>query len=129
MKKKIIIALAIIGIPATSFCKNVEINMVNLSKKWMLEKYQAFWIDYDVEPNEINDFIHLKPTKRYNSVDQGKPGSGTWRIHHKNDEYYLILQEEKGELQLIIKELEKDKLVLVIDDEELIDLKICFVAQ
>lgn len=125
--KRIFITCIVIILTVSVFAQKVPITKTNLCKKWKLEKYEIFFIDYDVEPNEKNDYINLKSNMTFESIDEGKYGTGTWLFINTKDERVLILKSEEGEIRLLIKELRKDRLVLIIDDDELIDLKIHFI--
>lgn len=128
MKKEILITLFAMLICASTIGQNVDVNKQNLCKKWNLEKYEIFWIDYDPEEIEKNDYINLKSDMTYESIDEGVYGTGTWDFITGRKDDYLVLKDEKEEIKLIIDDLEKDKLVLLIDDEELIDVEIHFKA-
>jgi hypothetical protein len=126
--KRIFISVSIITIITVSvFGQKVPVTKTNLCKKWKLEKYEIFFIDYDIEPNEKNDYLYLKSNMTFESIDEGEFGTGTWSFINNKNERVLILNGKEGEIRLFIKELQKDRLILIIDDEELIDLKIHFV--
>ncbi len=127
MKNRFISLLIVALFTFPTFGQKVPVTKSNLCKKWELEKYEILFIDYDIDPNEKNDYIHLKSNMTYESIDEGKYGTGTWSFINTKDECVLILKSKEGEVRLFIKELRKDHLVLVIDDTELIDLKIHFI--
>lgn len=128
MIQKLTLLLVAITFSLTAFTQKLEPNKTNLCKRWDLEKYEVFWIDYKPEANEKNDYLLLKRDFTYESIDEGEYGIGTWDIKITSENQYLVLRNEEGEINMIIEELKKDKLVVVIDDEELIDLEIHFKA-
>lgn len=129
MKIKALTTILFVLISLVGLAQKVEINKVNLCKKWNLEKYEFFWIDYDPENNEKNDYIRFNTSNKYESVDEGKFGTGGWKLQKEDKETYIVMSSDEGELRLLVDELDKDKLVVVVDHEELFDLKIHFKAQ
>ncbi len=101
------------------------LNKKTLCKKWYLEKYEVMWIDYEPQANEKNDFIHLKTNMTYTSVDEGKLTTGKWA--YNQTEKYFILYDEKGEgLRFFVDELKDDKMILVVDIDEMDGIYIYF---
>lgn len=129
MKKGILLLAFVAILSSLAYAQKVPVTKSNLSKMWKLEKYEVLWIDYDLEDNEKNDYMHLKPDMTFESVDEGEYGTGKWKLVTENKEQYLVLMGTQGELRLIIDELRTDRLVLVIDDEEFIDLEIHFITE
>lgn len=103
-----------------------QVTITNLSKNWKLDKYEIFWIDYDPEENEKNDYLNLKPDFTYESIDEGEYGVGTWSLTAEGKDHFLNLKSEEGEIRMLVDELEVNHMVLIIDHEELFDLEIHF---
>ncbi len=122
--KRIIFTTAILFFfYATGFSQ--ILNKKTLCKKWYLEKYEIMWIDYEPQANEKNDFIHLKTNMTYTSVDEGKMATGKWA--YNQDEKYFILYDEKGEeLRFFVDELKDDKMILIVDIDEMDGIYIHF---
>lgn len=126
MIQKIGFSLLALAFSCIAYGQKLEPNKTNLCKRWNLEKYEVFWIDYEPEAKEKNDYLLLKRDFTFESIDEGEYGVGTWDIKVNKEKQYLVLRNNEGEINMIIEELKKDKLVVVIDDEELIDLEIHF---
>lgn len=128
MKIRLIALTIALLLGITSFAQEIEINKTNLCKKWKLEKYEMFWIDYDLDPKEINDYILFKADNKFEGIDEGKQSRGDWELEEKDKKKYIVMSDGEGEIRLLVEELEKDHMVLIVDHEELFDLEIHFNA-
>ncbi len=110
----------------TVFSQNISKG--KLCKKWDLEKYEILSTYYPPEKNEKSDYILLKQNMTYESVSEGKFDSGKWSINVNGE--YLLLFDEKGEqLKFFIKEVTINKLIAVIDHEEMNGINIHYKAK
>ena len=121
MKKTILTLTILATFAIASFSQTLNKN--SLCKKWYLEKYEIFWIDYEPEANEKNDYILLKSDMTYISVDEGKKASGKWSFNSTKKYFTLYNKKGKG-LKFFVDDLETNKMVLVVDIEELKDVDI-----
>ncbi|MCI5057767.1 MAG: lipocalin family protein [Flavobacteriales bacterium] len=109
----------------SGFSAHNDINKNLLFKKWYLEKYEAFWLDFAPEPHEVNDYLNLKPDFTYESVDEGKFSKGKWTL--TQNEKSITLYDSKGEsITFNIIVLTEDHLELVAQVDELVNVSIHF---
>ncbi len=126
MKK--IAALIGVLILLMSFTSQDPISKSSLSKKWNLEKYKVFWVDYEPEEEEKNDYIWLKQDMTFQSLDKGKPSNGKWSLNVEKKTFTLF--NEKGEgIDFKVEKLTSNKLIVVMDIEEMENLSIHFKAE
>ncbi len=125
--KKIVILIGIL-ILLMSFTSPQSISKSSLSKKWYLEKYEIFWVDYEPEEEEKNDYIWLKKDMTYQSMDKGKLSNGKWSLNVKKKTFTLFNKKGEG-IAFKIEKLTTKKLVVVMDVEEMKKVKIHFKAK
>ncbi|MFY0674036.1 MAG: hypothetical protein JXQ87_11550 [Bacteroidia bacterium] len=123
MMKRILVVSLVFLFSSFSFQNELDKNL--LCQKWHLKNYEAFWMDFEPEPNEMNDYLHLKPDFTYESVDEGIKEQGKWKMSESENCFELF--DEKGEsLKFEVKELNIKHLEVVADVDELIDVSIHF---
>lgn len=89
-----------------------------LCKKWYLDHYEYLWIDYEVEENEINDYIHFFENMTYESVDEGEFSTGKWYFNSKSS--FILMYDQSGEsIKLLVEKLTENTFVFEIKHEEL----------
>ena len=125
--KKIILTLTILtAFVVAGFSQTLNKNM--LCKKWYLEKYEIFWIDYEPEEKEKNDYIHLKSDMTYISIDEGEFSTGKWTYNAAKK--HFILFDDKGEgLKFIVDELKDSVMTVNVDIEEMDGVDIHFITK
>ncbi len=126
MNKLILITTAFTLFSLGGFSQNL--NKQTLCKKWHLEKYEVMWIDYALEENEKNDYIHLKSDMTYISIDEGVNTTGNWTYNSEKN-YFTMYDEKGGGVRFFVDELETDKMVVNIDVKELEGVDIHFSTQ
>ncbi len=111
-----------------SFTSQDPISKSSLSKKWYLEKYKVFGINYKPDKEEEHDYIWLKKDMTYQSLDKGKPSNGKWSLNVEKKTFTLF--NEKGEgIDFKVEKLTSNKLIVVMDIEEMENLSIHFKAE
>lgn len=111
-----------------SFAPPKNISKDALCKKWHLEKYEIFWVDYEPEEKERNDYIWLKEDLTYQSIDEGKLTKGKWSFNPKKKTFTLLNQKGEG-IDFKIEKLTANKLVVEMDDKEMEDVDIHFTTK
>jgi hypothetical protein len=116
MKQTILVVAVFMSIIFSATAQNLSKS--RLCKKWYLSHYEHFWIDYEPETNEANDYIQFKPDMTYESVDEGKKTTGRWSFNAK--EKYILMYDGKGNhIKLLVEDLDEKEFVFEIDDKEL----------
>jgi hypothetical protein len=126
MKKIILTSVVLFLISITGFSQTL--NKKTLCKKWYLEKYEVMWIDYEPEEKEKNDYILLKSDMTYQSVDEGKFSKGKWSFNDK-DKTITLFNNKGEEIDFEVKELNSNKLVVVMKLKEMEDVDIHFITK
>ncbi len=121
MKRSISITVLIVSVLFSASAQNL--NKSSICKKWYMSHYEYYWIDFEPEANEKNDYILFNTNLTYESVDEGKKSTGKWSFNAKENN--ILMYDEKGEhLKLLVKDLDEDKFVFEIDIEEMKGVKI-----
>ncbi len=121
MKKTILTLTALTIFTIVGFSQNLNKN--TLCEKWYLEKYEVYWIDYEPEKHEKNDYIHLKNDLTYISVDEGEITTGRWNYFDKQK--YIVFYNNKGEsLKFFVSTLNSNSMAGRYDIEEIEDVKV-----
>ena len=121
MKKLLFLFLLLCSFGIMSFTNSpvvptTTLNVQNLSKKWIFEKYTVSWFTENPSEKEKNDYIHLSSNMTFSSISEGEYEKGSWKLNASKKRIFLSKKNEKGHLTFIVNELTKNKLVLVIDD-------------
>lgn len=126
MKKRLIliVALAFWAISGIS----QTLSKTTLCKKWHLEKYEIYWIDYAPDDNEKNDYIWLKTDMSYESIDEGEYSEGKW-AYSDSDNYFILYDESDEGLKFFVQELTSGRMIVRAGIEEMDDVDIHFVTQ
>jgi len=122
MKLTIFISLMLF---ASTFAFSQDLNKNALCKKWYLEKYEFFWIDYSPDDNEKNDYILLKDDMTYQSIDEGEFSQGKWS-YNNTEKYFIIYDKNNQELKFMVSELTTKSLVVTADIEDMEYVNIYF---
>lgn len=128
MSKKIIIlslvlsfsfllSTKILGHPKST-TQEVALTKENLSKKWFLDKYVILGQSSQPEANEKNDFILLNKNMTYQSISEGAKDVGSWSLNTKTYRIILKSNTKNGALIFAVKLLTKNRLIMIIDDQE-----------
>ena len=92
------------------------ITVENLSHKWKLVKYTYMVFSEDPSENEKEDYILLHKDMTFESISEGVFDRGIWKLAKEEKKIYLSSEKEEGALIFIIHSLDKDKLIVKIDD-------------
>lgn len=111
---------------------NGTVQESQLLRKWQLDHYSYWFFTEAPEAKEENDYLHLKAEGLYSSVSEGAYEAGTWRFDAEKERIYLYRKGDPTPLVLAIESLDKDELVVHIEDSkdpEAAELSIHFKAQ
>lgn len=117
MKKSIIILNLLLGFGSSLLSQNITVNINNLSKKWILDKYTFMAFGKKPSEKEKDDYLSLNPDSTYTSISEGIYDSGEWKLNIDN-QCILLYNDNQEVLPFIVHKLTHHKLVVYIYDSE-----------
>ena len=87
MKRMVLTGMALFTLVGGIHAQSLSLEA--LCHTWRLDKYVIYWISYDPEANEQNDYLELRRDMSYRTVDEGEFSEGRWSVDVEQGSFTL----------------------------------------